>query len=125
MYAQHLQAYKSVQKSTLTGRDVEAAALTNAALKLTDCKKHWGDEGHFQRLDEALRTNQRIWTIFQTEAAREDNPLPELVRKNILTLSLFIDRRIIEVMAQPAPDKLDIIINININIAAGLRGSTG
>jgi len=125
MYATQMQAYKSVQKSTLTGRDVEAAALTNAALKLSQCKELWGDEGHFQRLDEALRTNQRIWTIFQTEAAREDNPLPELVRKNILTLSLFIDRRIIEVMAQPAPDKLDIIINININIAAGLRGSTG
>lgn len=56
---------------------------------------------------------------------REDNPLPGEVRANILNLSVFIDKRIVEIMKKPAPEKLDIIIEINLNIAAGLRGSPG
>jgi flagellar protein FlaF len=54
-----------------------------------------------------------------------DNPLPEEIRQNILSLSVFVDRRIFEVMAYPAPEKLDILISINRNIAAGLRGDDG
>jgi flagellar protein FlaF len=52
---------------------------------------------------------------------REDNPLPKKLKVDILSLSAFIDRRIFEIMAQPAPEKLKIIIDINNNIAAGLR----
>lgn len=126
MYGTQLQAYKSVHKSTpSSGRELEASVLSGAALKLTLCQKLWGQEGHVQRLDEALRVNQQIWTIFQSEMTREDNPLAENIKRNILSLSLFIDRRIFEVMANPMPEKLDIIININLNLAAGLRGSKG
>jgi len=35
---------------------------------------------------------------------------------------IFVDRRIFEVMAYPSSEKLDILININRNLAAGLRG---
>jgi len=41
----------------------------------------------------------------------------------MLRLIAFIDRRIFETMASPAPEKLTTVININNNIAAGLRGS--
>jgi len=92
---------------------------------LKECKEKWNGEGHFKRLDEALRFNQRIWTIFQDEMIREDNPLPVEIRQNILNLSLFIDKRIIEVMREPDPEKLNILIGINLNIAQGLRGSAG
>jgi len=44
---------------------------------------------------------------------------------DILRLAAFIDKRIFEVMAFRSPEKLNIIININQNIAAGLRGSPG
>jgi len=40
---------------------------------------------------------------------------------DLLKLSAFIDRRILETMADPSPEKLTAIININRNIAAGLR----
>ena len=91
---------------------------------LKSCQEHWNEEGHFKRLDEALTFNQRVWTIFQDELIREDNPLPAELRGDILNLSVFIDKRIIEIMNDPSPDKLDIIININFNLAAGLRGSS-
>ena len=75
-------------------------------------------------LDEALKYNQKIWSIFQSELAKEDNLLPKKLRVDMLALSSFMDRRSFEVMASPTPEKLNIMININMNIAAGLRGSS-
>jgi flagellar protein FlaF len=76
-------------------------------------------------LEEALNFNQRIWSIFQSELSSEDNPLPKKLRLDIIRLSTIIDKRIFETMAEPSPEKLNIIININNNLAAGLRGSPG
>ena len=118
-----LRAYRNSQNITISGRELEASVLSKGANLLKLCQDSWEQEGHFARLDEALIFNQRVWTIFQDELIREDNPLPAQVRGNILKLSVFIDKRIIEIMRDPSPDKLDIIININLNIAAGLRGS--
>jgi len=52
----------------------------------------------------------------------ENNPLPQQIKENVLRLSAFVDRRVFEVLAYPATEKLDILININTNIAAGLKG---
>lgn len=123
MYANPLQAYETASKTTLSGREIEAAVLTKAALKLRDCQKTWDSADHDATLDEALKFNQRIWSIFQGELAREDNPLPNDIQYNLARLSAFIDKRIIETMAYPSPEKLNIVIDINENIAAGLRSS--
>jgi flagellar protein FlaF len=116
-----LEAYQNVEKATGSGRDIEASVLTKAALKLKECQDNWDEALREEKLHTALQFNQRIWSIFQGELAREDNPLPENIKVNLLTLSAFIDRRIFEIMAYPAPEKLTIIIDINNNIAAGLR----
>ena len=119
-----LEAYRTVQNSTASGRQIEAAALTRCALLLSDCRKNWNAPGREEKLAEALRTNQMVWSIFQSELTRKDNPLPRQLKENILSLSLFIDKRILEVMAYPAPEKLKILIDINLNLAAGLRSKT-
>lgn len=116
-----LNAYQSVERATVTGREAEARVLTQAARKLRVCQKQWQAGNREEMLDEALNYNQRIWTIFQSELGNEDNPLPDHIRRDLLRLSSFIDKRIFEVMAFPEPEKLDIIISINENIAAGLR----
>jgi flagellar protein FlaF len=54
---------------------------------------------------------------------RTDNPLPRKFREDILSLSAFIEKRIFDVMAYPAPEKLDILININMNLSAGLKST--
>jgi flagellar protein FlaF len=118
-------AYKKVDKATISGRETEARVLTEAALKLKKCQENWGRPDIDGQLDEALRYNQKIWSLFQGELEREDNPLPGKLKIDILRLAAFIDKRIFEVMAFPSPEKLNIIININQNIAAGLRGSPG
>lgn len=78
-----LNAYKQTIKTTVSGRDLEASVLTKAAHLLKECKEQWDAEGHFRRLDEALIFNQRIWTIFQDELIKEDNPLPKQLRADI------------------------------------------
>lgn len=107
----------------MSGRETEARVLTQAALKLIDCQKNWEAPDLRNRLETALKYNQRIWSIFQVEMTKSDNPLPQSIKQNILLLSRYIDKCIFDIMAFPEAEKLRIIININQNIAAGLRGS--
>ena len=123
MYSNPLEAYKTVDKTTMSGRETEARVLTQAALKLKDCQDNWQAENRDDKLDEALKYTQRIWSVFQGELAKPDNPLPRQLKINLLRLSSFIDKRIFETMSYPSPEKLTAVININRNIAAGLRGS--
>ncbi len=125
MYSNALDAYRQVDKNTNSGRETEARILSEAALKLKRCQENWNDPEREGQLDTALRYNQKIWSLFQGELEREDNPLPQKLRIDILRLAAFIDKRIFEVMAYPSPEKLTIIININQNLAAGLRGNPG
>lgn len=121
MQAPQLEAYRTAKNSTASGREIEAASLTRCAQLLSDCQKNWDAPGREERLSEALRANQVVWSIFQSELSQTDNPLPRPIKENILSLSVFIDKRILEVMAYPAPEKLKILIDINLNLAAGLR----
>jgi flagellar protein FlaF len=121
MYANPLRMYDAVSRTTLSGRDIEAEVLTKGALRLRQCQETWEEDGRQTRLDEALKFNQRVWSVFHGELGREDNPLPKNLRRDLLRLSAFIDKRIFETMAYPSPEKLTSIIQINQNIAAGLR----
>ena len=122
MPANPLDAYRNVEKATLSQRDIEATVLTKAAMQLQSIKENWTRDDHDAQLEDALNYNQRVWTFFQAELSMEDNPLPIEIKRNLLALSLFVDRRSFEVLAYPAPEKLDILISINLNVAAGLRG---
>lgn len=115
-----IEAYREVQKNTMSGRELEASVLIKAAHKLKHCRDNWNGSDITERLDEALKYNQKLWSFFQAELSRPDHPLPKRLREDLLSLSLFIDKRIFEIMVSPSPEKLDILININLNIAAGL-----
>lgn len=122
MYAMQLEAYKTAQATHQSGREIEAAALERCALLLSDCRNNWDAPDRDENLSEALGINQRVWSILQAELTDKDNHLPLEIKQNLLTLSLFIDKRILEIMLQPASEKLKILIDINNNLAAGLRG---
>jgi flagellar protein FlaF len=118
-----LNAYKIIEKTTISGRETEARVLNKAAQKLQYCQNNWNMDNRVAKLDEALNFNQRLWSIFQAELSKQENPLPVNLKQNLLRLSTFIDKRIFELIAYPAKDKLTIIIKINQNIAAGLNNS--
>jgi flagellar protein FlaF len=110
-----------MQKAALTDREAEATALMKAAAMLKHCQTNWSAADRDASLDRALRFNQRLWTFFQVALTDPGNPLPAAIKQNMLSLSRFIDRHTFQVMSFPDPAKLDILINININIAAGLK----
>lgn len=125
MYANLIKTYEMIDRAALPGGELEATVLLRAAALLKDCQDRWNEADHDERLRGALEFNQKVWTFFQAELTRPDHPLPQALRQDLLSLSSFIDKRIFETMAYPAPEKLTAVININRNVAAGLRESPG
>ena len=74
-------------------------------------------------LDDALTYNRRLWTILATSVTSNDNPLPDEVKQNLGSLGAFILKHTFDVMSNPSPERLTTLIQINRNIAMGLRGS--
>jgi len=112
--------YQNANKEGMSQRELEASLLTRAGLMLKSCQDNWDAPDRDRRLEEAIKFNQKIWSFFQSELTMPDNPLPKNLREDILNLSLFLDKRLFEVLAYPEPRKLTIAININLNLAAGL-----
>lgn len=122
MYATQVEAYQNTEKATMSGREIEAAALTKAGLMLKDCQDNWNAGDRDAMLSDAIKFNQLVWSVFQGELVQPENSLPKELRQDILSLSLFIDKRLFDVLASPEPQKLTSVIDINFNLAAGLRG---
>jgi flagellar biosynthesis activator protein FlaF len=116
-----INSYTSMQKEALSGRELEASVLTRAGLMLKQVQENWSAPDRTEKLLEAIKFNQKVWSFFQAELSDPENPLPKNLRQDILNLSIFIDKRLFEVMANPDKDKLSIVVDINFNIAAGLR----
>lgn len=115
-----LQAYDQGSKATTSNRGLEANALFKTARLLEDCQKSWDAPETRLRLREALKRNQRLWTLFQAELARPDHELPVDLRRDLLRISAFIDKRTFELLSAPEPEKLTALIDINRQIASGL-----
>ena len=121
MHEDKLFIYAQNQRSCNSPREVEAEALTLGASKLIFCMNNWTLEARPALLSEALRFNQRLWLIFQVSLGSKENLLPKDLRLDLLKISAFVDKQIFAIMAFPEPEKLKPIININLNLAQGLR----
>lgn len=120
MYKQAAQAYQKTSQVAVSPRELEATLLMKAAARLQLIKDEW-DESSFAEKDEALTYNRKLWTILVTSATSEENPLPQDVKNNLASLGVFVFKQTMAVMMDPQPDKLNTLISINRNIAAGLR----
>ena len=116
-----IREYVGIQKESMSGRELEASVLTKAGLLLKACQENWDAPDRETKLLDAIKFNQKVWSFFQAELSEPENPMPKKLREDILNLSLFMDKRFFEMMAYPEPEKLSIVIDINFNIAAGLR----
>lgn len=98
-------------------RSTEAWALGEASRRLALAAKA-DDEG--ASLREALRLNQRLWSIFQAALTEPDCPLPSEIRQNVLALSIMVDRNILARLGDLDGSKIGPILEINRAIAEGL-----
>lgn len=91
-----------------------------AAAKLQLIKDEW-DETSFAETDEALTYNRKLWTILVTSATSEESELPQEIKNNLASLAVFVFKHTVTLLADPAPEKLSVLISINRSIAEGLR----
>ena len=118
---QAAQAYSKTARATVTPRQLEAGLLLKAAHKLQHVKENW--DSHNSTLHDALYYNRKLWTVLVTSVTRPENPLSQPIKQNIANLGMFIFDRTIAVQINPDPQKLDILISINKDIAAGLSAT--
>jgi flagellar biosynthesis activator protein FlaF len=112
------QAYGKVAKEISSPRELEANLLLKAAARLHAVREGWDQKSG--ELSDALLYNRKLWSIFLTSVTRPENPLPDLIRQNVANLGLFVMNQTISLTAEPRPEKLASLININRELAAGL-----
>jgi flagellar protein FlaF len=112
-------AYQRASRTASSPRELEAAVLMKAAARLQAIRDDW--EGKRGDLDEALTYNRKLWTIFVTSVTSPDNQLPPDVRQGIADLGMFVFKRTVATLAEPSAGKLAALVNINRQIASGLR----
>lgn len=115
-------AYGESQKLAAGPRQTEARALLEAARRMADARGKMQDLVGYRA---ALRLNWRLWTIIQADVSSRENPLPEDVKNNVLSLSIFIDKQTVAALAEPNANILSSLIDINRNIASGLMQRAG
>jgi flagellar protein FlaF len=113
-------AYSKVAQATQSPRELEAHILLKAATRFQAIRDDW--DGRSKDLDEALTYNRKLWTVLVSSVTRPENPLPVAVKQNVVNLGLFVFNRTLSLMSDASPDRLVVLININRELAAGLRG---
>ena len=113
------QAYQTVAKRTGSPRDLEANLLSKSASNLQRIRENW-DLAEAE-LHNALKFNRKLWNVFLNSSTRDDNPMPAAIRQNIANLGLFVLSHTLKVELRPEAGRLDVLININREVAAGLR----
>lgn len=113
--------YQKAQEAGFSDREREAYLLMRAAHLLQSIREDW--ENRKGELDDALVRNRQLWVALTAKINDDDHPLPTEVKQNVANLALFIFQRTIAIHAQrdPDPAKLDILVNINRNVAQGLQ----
>lgn len=116
-------AYSNNKAASLSDpRTMEAQALLKAASKLDRIRGllREGQDPGYQAVGDALEYNKKLWIVFADSMADESHDLPQELRNNVANLSIFMLKRTLEVLANTTAEKLDVMIEINRQIASGL-----
>ena len=111
-----IQAYQKAAVKTESPRETEYRAFATATRGLIDAASLPLTE--VTKKIEALVLNRRLWTALASDCAIEGNGLPDNLRAQIVSLSLFVDRQTIAAIRQGEP--FDVLIEINRTLMQGL-----
>jgi len=120
-YAKASNAYDShAQAHTTNQRELEGRVLLKSNRNIQFLIDNWDDRPK-ELLEDVLTYNRQIWMLFYDTALENkgDGHTNDL-RSNIVNLANFIFKRELEIISNPQKEKLDILINLNREIAAGL-----
>ena len=106
---------------TLGGREIEAAVLDKASFQLRRAQAKMRPLVLDERTEEALQFNRRVWEVLRADWQQPECALPKEMRESLLSLSVFVTRYLLDFRAEPRPERLNVLIQINENLVAGLR----
>ena len=112
-------AYQQVGRQTVSPRVLEANLLSRAATQLQIVRDDWDNKGG--DLSAALLFNRKLWNVFVTSVTGDQSQLPKALRENIANLGIFVMKQTLSAQQRPEAQKLDVLITINRELAAGLR----
>lgn len=113
----------NAQELTMDQRELEGKILLKSNMRIQKLINDW-DNISDDILEETLKYNRKIWMIFyDTARENKENAHTDELRKNITNLADFIFKRELDILSAPEKHKLDILININKQIADGLMAS--
>ena len=123
MHQHGAQAYQQTAKVVENPRQRESALLMKAAAGLQKVKDEW-DISTTEELRTALTFNRKLWTIFMSAVTQDDSPLPQEIRQNIANLGMFVMNQTREILYEGVPqaEQLTVLVQLNRQTAAGLRG---
>jgi flagellar protein FlaF len=117
---QAAQAYGKTASQTTSPRDLEADLLLQAASQLQSIRDGW--ESKQSELNAALTNNRKLWSLLVATVTRPENPLPANIRQNVANIGIYVFKQTLTAMTNPKPENLGSLININRELASGLRG---
>ena len=109
--------YTDNQRTSETTRESEARALLNCSSKLKFARD---PKSSREELGEAVKLNQRLWTLFQVSLCEPDNQLPHDLKITLLSLSRYVDKTSFQILANNDRGMISSLININRTLAKGL-----
>ena len=112
-----LKAYESAQRIAEEPRQTEYRLFGQVTSALINAQKTKATGGP---LIEALDWNRTMWHTLATDCMEDGNKLPDQLRANIISISLWVTRYSKDVARKGA--SLDPLISVNRSIMEGLRG---
>lgn len=101
-----------------TNRGAEYTAFANATRQLKSVED--ADKSRFVEVAHAVHDNSRLWGILAADLMNDDNALPLNLRAQLISLSQFVRKHSLAVLADKAT--VEPLIDINTSIMRGLRG---
>jgi flagellar biosynthesis activator protein FlaF len=105
--------YQKTQDAAEDPRSIERFALTRVNGMLSA-----GAESGGRTLTEACHKNWQLWSIFQSDLADPGNPLPDTLKAQLISLSIWVQKYTPQVLFQGA--SVEPLINVNRSIMEGL-----
>jgi flagellar protein FlaF len=111
-----LQAYQRAQRSTEQPRETEYRLFAQVTQALIEANKN--GRANLNGFIDALDWNRRLWSALASDCASDGNRLPDPLRAQIISLSLWVSRFSSDASGTGA--SLEPLIDVNKSIMAGL-----
>lgn len=114
-----MNGYARIQRETISGRQLEREVFQRITARLKST--NLDEPGGMAARAKALCENRQLWTTLAIDLATEGNVCPPEVKASLLSLAAFVETTTARALAGDA--SIDILVEINENIARGLSGA--